>query len=63
MNLCRLFIKTRPLESLLNFDQELSGSELIDYLLRSSGPSNIVEPEFLRDVDQFAQWLEQNLKY
>ena len=54
------FHKDAPIRVATEYlDQELSGSELIDYLLRSSGPGNIVEPEFLRNVDQFSQWLEQ----
>ena len=53
------FHKDAPIRVATEYlDQELSGSELIDYLLRSSGPGNIVEPEFLRNVDQFAQWLD-----
>tara|TARA_B100000767_G_scaffold269436_2_gene291272 strand:+ start:2004 stop:4283 length:2280 start_codon:yes stop_codon:yes gene_type:complete len=54
------FHKDAPIRVATEYlDRELSGSELIDYLLRSTGPGDIVEPEFLQSVDRFATWLEQ----
>lgn len=39
-------------------DEELSGSEIVDFLIRASGPGEIVDPDFLQTVDGFVSWLE-----
>jgi len=39
-------------------DEELSGTEMIDFLVRASGPGEIVDPEFLQTVDGFVSWVE-----
>jgi len=39
--------------------EHLSGLYLIDYSLESGQPGGISEPEFLRKVDEFAEWYRQ----
>lgn len=39
-------------------DQNLSGTDIIDFLIRANGPGEIVDPDFLQTVDGFVNWLE-----
>jgi predicted RND superfamily exporter protein len=41
------------------FVENLSGLYLIDYSLDSGEPGGISEPQFLKDVEKFAQWYRQ----
>ncbi len=37
-------------------DERLSGNTILEYSLRSDGPSGVTEPAFLADVSAFADW-------
>ena len=40
-------------------EQRLSGSDYVEYSLPAKGPGAIAAPEYLNQLEQFAQWLRQ----
>ncbi len=54
------FKKDSPVRVATEFlDEHLAGSDLLDFMLGAGAPGEIVDPDFLRSVDRFSRWLEQ----
>ena len=53
------FHKDAPIRVATEFlDENLSGTDIIDFLIRADGPGDIVAPDFLQTIDGFVDWLE-----
>jgi len=50
------------MQMLEKVDGNLSGINIMEYSLKSKAPEGVDNPEYLKQVDQFSQWLQQQEK-